>query len=107
MPPEQIAAEVQPRFAELAAEHGTHVYREVAPELDVLAVGYVVRPGGIAVTIDLNAGAIMLSILGKLEGNISMRLGRKLSWDTVREEFKDDEEASAFLSCPMRAPWTL
>jgi predicted dehydrogenase len=39
-------------------------------------------------------------------GNISMRLGRKLQWDPVRGEFPDDEEASAMLSCPMRAPWT-
>jgi hypothetical protein len=39
-------------------------------------------------------------------GNISMRLGRKLAWDSVRQEFSDDQEANNYLSCPMRAPWT-
>lgn len=39
-------------------------------------------------------------------GNISMRLGRKLRWDPVRGAFPDDREAEAFLSCPMRTPWT-
>ena len=39
-------------------------------------------------------------------GNISMRLGRKLKWDPAREAFPDDNDAGAFLSCPMRAPWT-
>jgi len=40
-------------------------------------------------------------------GNISMRLGRKLNWDPAREDFLDDDDARALLSCPMRAPWTL
>jgi predicted dehydrogenase len=39
-------------------------------------------------------------------GNLSMRLGRKLTWDPTQEKFPDDQEASAFLTCPMRAPWT-
>jgi hypothetical protein len=39
-------------------------------------------------------------------GNISMRLGRKITWDSARQAFPDDEKASAFLSCPMREPWT-
>jgi predicted dehydrogenase len=40
-------------------------------------------------------------------GNISMRLGRKLKWDPVRETFPEDEEANAMLSRPMREPWSL
>ncbi|MCC6699098.1 MAG: Gfo/Idh/MocA family oxidoreductase [Candidatus Hydrogenedentes bacterium] len=40
-------------------------------------------------------------------GNISMRVGRKLKWDPVREVCVDDDEANALLSRPMRAPWTL
>ena len=40
-------------------------------------------------------------------GNISMRVGRKLRWDSIREMCVDDEEANALLSRPMRAPWSL
>lgn len=40
-------------------------------------------------------------------GNIAMRLGRKLAWDPVKEEFPGDGEANAMRSRPMRAPWTL
>lgn len=40
-------------------------------------------------------------------GNISMRLDRKLRWDPVREVFPGDDEANAYLSRPMRAPWSL
>jgi predicted dehydrogenase len=39
-------------------------------------------------------------------GNISMRLGRKLKWDPTGEKFEGDEQAGAYLSCPMREPWT-
>jgi len=40
-------------------------------------------------------------------GNIAMRLGRKIEWDPVAQDFpNDDAEARGFLSCPMRAPWT-
>jgi len=39
--------------------------------------------------------------------HISMKLPRKLSWDPVRERFKNDDEANAMLSRPMRAPYTL
>jgi hypothetical protein len=37
--------------------------------------------------------------------NISMRLGRKLKWDPVREEFLGDDEANRWLSRPQRAPY--
>jgi hypothetical protein len=30
--------------------------------------------------------------------NISLRLGRKLTWDAAREEFVSDDEANAMLS---------
>lgn len=40
-------------------------------------------------------------------GNISMRLGRKLVWDPVKEEFAGDNEANAMRSRPMREPWSL
>ena len=40
-------------------------------------------------------------------GDISARLGRKLAWDPVKEEFKGDTEANKMLSRPMRAPWKL
>ena len=36
--------------------------------------------------------------------NISMRLGRKLAWDPVKEEFLGDEEANRWLSRPRRKP---
>jgi len=39
-------------------------------------------------------------------GNISMRLGRKIVWDAVRQEIRGDDEARAYLSSPMRSPWT-
>ncbi|MCC6797611.1 MAG: Gfo/Idh/MocA family oxidoreductase [Candidatus Hydrogenedentes bacterium] len=39
-------------------------------------------------------------------GNISMRLGRKLIWDPASGQIANDEEATALLTCPMRAPWT-
>ena len=36
-------------------------------------------------------------------GNISMRLGRPLTWDPVREEFPDDPEANSWLKREQRA----
>ena len=38
--------------------------------------------------------------------NISLRLGgRKLRWDPVKEEFKNDPQANALLDYNMRGPW--
>ena len=38
--------------------------------------------------------------------NISLRLGgRKLRWDPVKEEFKNDSQANALLGYNMRGPW--
>jgi predicted dehydrogenase len=38
-------------------------------------------------------------------GWISMKLGRKLRWDPVKETFADDAQANAMLSRPQRAPY--
>jgi predicted dehydrogenase len=37
--------------------------------------------------------------------NLSLRLGRKLRWDSVRETVLADAEAEALLGRPYRAPW--
>jgi len=39
-------------------------------------------------------------------GVLSMRLGRKLTWDPAKEEFADDKEANSYLVREMRKPWT-
>jgi predicted dehydrogenase len=39
--------------------------------------------------------------------HIAMKAKRKLYWDPIAERFKDDDEANAHLSRPMRAPYTL
>jgi hypothetical protein len=38
-------------------------------------------------------------------GNISIRLGRKLAWDPVKEDFVNDSEASAMLKRAQREPY--
>ena len=40
-------------------------------------------------------------------GDIAMRLGRKLRWDPVREEFVGDAQANAMTTRAMRSPWHL
>ncbi len=37
--------------------------------------------------------------------NISLRTGRKISWDAEREEIHGDAEAARMLVRPYRAPW--
>jgi predicted dehydrogenase len=39
--------------------------------------------------------------------HIAMKAKRKLYWDPIKERFKDDDEANARLSRPMRAPYAL
>ncbi|MBN2411715.1 Gfo/Idh/MocA family oxidoreductase [candidate division KSB1 bacterium] len=39
--------------------------------------------------------------------DIAMRLGRKLFWDPVKEEFVNDAEANRLFCRPMRSPWHL
>lgn len=40
-------------------------------------------------------------------GNIAMTLRRKLHWDPVQEEFKDDIQANRMRERTMRGPWSL
>ncbi len=40
-------------------------------------------------------------------GNIAMLLHRKLQWDPVKEEFKDDMQANRMRERSMRGPWSL
>jgi hypothetical protein len=37
---------------------------------------------------------------------LAIRLGRKLNWDPVKEQFIDDKEADGYLSREMRKPWS-
>lgn len=39
--------------------------------------------------------------------HIAMKLPRKLHWDPVKERFRNDDEANAMLSRPMRAPYII
>jgi len=41
------------------------------------------------------------------QGNIALRLGRKLRWDPLKECFINDDQANRMLSRPMRSPWHL
>lgn len=40
-----------------------------------------------------------------LISHIAMKMGRKLAWDPVKEEFINDPEANTHLSRPQRRPW--
>ena len=42
-----------------------------------------------------------------LLGVISVKLGRKLTWDAEREQFPDDPEANKLLNKEYRKPWSL
>jgi hypothetical protein len=42
-----------------------------------------------------------------LLGDISMRLGRKLKWDSEKEKFLNDAAANRMLSKPMCSPWRI
>jgi hypothetical protein len=39
--------------------------------------------------------------------HIAMKLKRKLNWDSVKERFKNDDEANAMLSRPQRPPYAI
>lgn len=39
-------------------------------------------------------------------GVIALRLGRKLKWDPVKEEFSGDTEANSYVAREMRKPWS-
>jgi hypothetical protein len=40
-------------------------------------------------------------------GNICLRLGRKLKWDPVSEQFVNDDTANRMLERAKRSPWSL
>ena len=40
-------------------------------------------------------------------GNISIRIGRKLTWDPAKEQFVGDSEADAMLTRKQREPYTI
>lgn len=54
---------------------------------------------------DVDAG-YKASILGMI-AETSIRLKRNLKWDAAAEHFRDDDEADALLTRPMRSPWHL
>ena len=39
--------------------------------------------------------------------DIAIRLGRKLKWDPIKEEFLNDDQANRMLTRPLRTPWHL
>ena len=52
---------------------------------------------------EISHRSIMIGYLGAM----AIKLGRKLRWDPVKEEFINDSEANRLLSQPMRSPWHL
>jgi predicted dehydrogenase len=40
-------------------------------------------------------------------GNIAVRIGRRIQWDSKAERIVGDDEANAMLSRPYRSPWTI
>ena len=47
------------------------------------------------------------STIVPLLGNIAMEVGRKLRWDSEKEDFIDDPEASQLLGRKARKPWDM
>ncbi|MHC4109580.1 MAG: gfo/Idh/MocA family oxidoreductase, partial [Planctomycetota bacterium] len=41
------------------------------------------------------------------QDDIAIRLGRKLRWNSDKEEFINDKQANRMLTRPMRSPWHL
>jgi len=41
------------------------------------------------------------------QADIAIRLGRKVQWDPVNEQFVNDEVANRMLTGTMRSPWHL
>jgi myo-inositol 2-dehydrogenase/D-chiro-inositol 1-dehydrogenase len=56
------------------------------------------QPGGNASVSHRSVSLLHLS-------NIAIRLGRKLTYDPVKQEFPGDDQANRLVDLPMRAPW--
>ena len=54
---------------------------------------------------DIDAGYAVANLC--ILGNISYRLGRKLTWDAKREQVAGDPEANRMLANPNRSPWRI
>jgi hypothetical protein len=52
---------------------------------------------------DIEQGHI--STLSCILANMSMQLGRSLTWDEAKQEIAGDEEANKLLRRPYREPW--
>ena len=51
-------------------------------------------------------GAILSDLISQLS-EISIRTGRKITWDPDKKTIVGDDEAVKMMSRPIRAPWTL
>jgi hypothetical protein len=58
------------------------------------------QPGGHAEAAHRAAAVLHLA-------NIAIRVGRKITFDPLKEEIVGDEEANRLINPPMRAPWHL
>jgi hypothetical protein len=45
--------------------------------------------------------------VNSIVSNLSLRLGRKLSWDNAANSFKGDKEANQLVKPVYREPWSL
>ena len=54
-----------------------------------------------------DAETAVRSMSAVLVGGIALALGRKVTWDPVKEEFPGDDEANALLAYSPRPPWRL
>jgi hypothetical protein len=78
--------------------------KHVAPAIRAHVVDFLnaVRTRGRPVA-DIEEGHI--STASCILANLSMQLGRTLTWDSARQLVAGDEQANALLRRPYRAPW--
>ncbi len=79
--------------------NGIHLYESPDIHLDWLQSIRTRRPAA------TNAEQSHRSTAACLLNHIAMKLPRKLYWDPIREQFKNDDEANAMLSRTERAPY--
>ncbi len=98
--PETTSTSAKKDFKGVALQKGTGLGLDlhVANFLDCLKTG--AKPN---CDIEIGAHIARISHLG----NISYRLGRKVFWDSEKQEFKDDSEANEMVKAHYRAPWVL